>query len=122
VQSPTESWMLRASQPNAVSDRKQAAIDEEDYDAAKAIKAEIAKVSAGGVPSSGSEVSVRVDARGSGGEPAFTPESDPNPSPMPAGERLLETAVVFYIACSATCTLQVQLFLTEQNLSILGVD
>jgi hypothetical protein len=42
-------------------------------------------VRAGGVPTSSSEVSVRVDARGSSSRPAFPADADPTPA-TPAGE------------------------------------
>ena len=65
-----------------VSHRKQAAINEEDYDAAKAIKAEIAKVRTGGVSPPVNEVPAYVEARTSNNHAT---EAELTPGPTPAG-------------------------------------
>lgn len=44
--------------------RKRLAIEEEDYDSAKAIKAEIARVRVSGVPKPVDEIAIRADATG----------------------------------------------------------
>ena len=65
--------------------RKQKAIEEEDYDTAKAIKGEIADLRAGGARKTLDEVVIRVDAttHGSSQMSPDTPVTLPGEHPMP---------------------------------------
>ena len=65
--------------------RKQKAIEEEDYDTAKAIKGQIADLRAGGARKTLDEVVIRVDAtaHGSSQMSPDTPVTLPGEHPMP---------------------------------------